>query len=348
MGKNSEYNRALREKKRKKLSDLEKMLPHYCIPYLDEKELNSQLNTVISYAYDLITFFEFLKEENPQLKNTDVKDIPLSFLENLSFEDINEYQKYLSYHNGEHKHLNEEKGIARRMSALRGFFEFVCTHGYLKNNPTVGAAKRKKQPKKDIVRLNSDEVHAVLDVVSNSDVSTERQRRFCEKTQLRDTAILTLLLNTGIRVSECVGLDVDDINFKENSLTVVRKGGNTAILYFNEDVENALRDYMENERLAYLDDPEEKALFLSLRKQRIAVRSIQQMVKKYAQIAVPEKNISPHKMRSTYGTALYRQSGDIRLVADVLGHVDINTTAKHYAAIEDEHRRKAAKINPYD
>ena len=281
MAQNSEYQRSLREKKLKKLKHLERMLPDYVKPYLDEKELVSQINTVISYAYDLITFFCFLKEENPLVKCEEIKDIPSEILESLSFEDINEYQRYLSYNDGEYTHMNEEKGIARRMSALRGYFEFATTHHYLKNNPTIGAAKRKKHHKKDIIRLNNEEVSEFMRVIDETDLATDRQKAFCKKTKLRDNAILTLLLNTGIRVSECVGLDVDDLNFKENSMRVIRKGGNIAILYFNEATEEALKDYIQNERPHYCQDDSETALFLSNRKKRMAVRSIEAMVKKF-------------------------------------------------------------------
>lgn len=349
MGADSEYNKKLHLKRLEKLHNLEAILPVYCMPFLDDKELTSQINTVISYAYDLITFFQFLKEKNPLLKTiAEIKDIELSLLDNLSFEDINEFQRYLSYNNGENRHVNKEKGIARRMSAVRGFYEFMCQHHYLKNNPTLGAAKRKKTPKKDIIRMNSDEVNTLMDTVINTELKVStRQRTLLEKTNLRDTAIFTLFLNTGIRVSECVGLDIDDLNFEENSFSVVRKGGNTQILYFNVQTAEALKEYIEFERPGLCTDDKEKALFLSLRKRRITVRSVELLVKKFTQMAVPGKKLTPHKMRSTYGTALYRETGDIRLVADVLGHKDINTTAKHYAAIEDEHRRRAATIDPY-
>ena len=81
-----------------------------------------------------------------------------------------------------------------------------------------------------------------------------------------------------------------------------------------------------------------------MQKKRISNRAVQNLVKKYAKIVTPLKNISPHKLRSTYGTALYQETGDIYLVADVLGHKDVNTTRKHYAAISDEKRRMAARM----
>ena len=150
------------------------------------------------------------------------------------------------------------------------------------------------------------------------------------------------MLNTGIRVSECNGLDLNDVDFIVNSLTIVRKGGGQDIIYFNDDVAETLKDYINGER-EYINPVEghESALFYSLQGKRISIDAIENLVKKYAKMVVPNKNITPHKLRSTYGTALYRETGDIRLVADVLGHENINTTIDYYAAIEDEHKKQA-------
>ncbi|MCR5102549.1 MAG: tyrosine-type recombinase/integrase [Butyrivibrio sp.] len=347
MGKDSAYYEELEEKKILKYRSISKLLPDYAVKYLDDKKRSCQINTAINYALDLKYFFEFLQEVNPLLKDMPLKSIPIDILDNLSFDDINEYQDYLELNTGDNKHKNVGKSIERHMSALRGMYKYLCIHRYLTNDATAGASSRKKV-NKAIIRMDSNEVHRFMNVIENSAMSSKHQADICTKLQQRDTAILTLLLHTGIRVSECVGLDIDDIDFEADTLRIVRKGGNESILYFDEDVHFALLDYIEGDRKRYMETAEEKALFLSSRKKRMAVRSIQEMVQKYAKIAVPNKKLSPHKMRSTYGTALYKETGDIRLVADVLGHKDINTTAKHYAAIEEEHRRQAAKIRPYD
>ena len=236
MGINSEYYKEKNKKRLTKLKEIEKALPPYVVSYLDDKELSSQINTVIAYAYDMQTFLKFLTERNTLLKNTAIKDISIDFLENLTFEDINEYQRYLRFNNpsdgSESEHQNQDKGIARRMAALRGFFEFACLHQYMKNNPTIGAAKRVKIPQKDIIRLNDEQVNTFLDVVSNTNIKGNKlQIQKCKKTQLRDTALITLLLNTGIRVSECAGLDLDDVNFNYRTISIVRKGGSDAHLY---------------------------------------------------------------------------------------------------------------------
>ena len=153
---------------------------------------------------------------------------------------------------------------------------------------------------------------------------------------------MTLLLGTGIRVSECVGLDLNDVDFKNNGIKIIRKGGYETVVYFGEEVEEALLSYISEREHIIAASGSENALFLSMQNRRISVRAVENLVKKYSQLVTSLKKITPHKLRSTYGTSLYREPGGVSLVADVLGHRDVNTTRKHYAAIEDERRRSAA------
>lgn len=155
---------------------------------------------------------------------------------------------------------------------------------------------------------------------------------------------MTLLLGTGIRVSECVGLDINDVDFENNGIKILRKGGNEVIIYFGDEVREALQDYLEERKNVIAIDGHNNALFLSMQKKRMSVKSVENLVKKYSRLVTKLKKITPHKLRSTYGTTLYQETGDIYLVADVLGHKDVNTTKKHYAAIEDSRRRGAAKV----
>lgn len=198
-----------------------------------------------------------------------------------------------------------------------------------------------KSTKKEIVRLDADEVGNLLDEVETGDKLTDNQKYFHEKTKIRDVAILTLMLGTGIRVSECVGIDIGDVDFKNSGIKIRRKGGNETVVYFGREIEEALLDYIEERKHIIAVTGHENALFLSLQKKRMSVRSVEKLVKKYSSLITNLKKITPHKLRSTYGTSLYKETGDIYLVADVLGHKDVNTTRKHYAAIEDERRRKA-------
>ena len=199
-----------------------------------------------------------------------------------------------------------------------------------------------KLHEKEIIRLEGEEVAELLDTAELGKGITRHMEGYHERTKIRDCAILSLFLGTGIRISELVGLNDDSINFSDNSFVVTRKGGNKAILYFSDEVAAALEAYMEQKK----GDPKvprtETALFLSMQYRRITVRAVENLVKKYASIVTPLKHITPHKLRSTYGTSLYRETGDIYIVADVLGHRDVNTTRRHYAAITEDHRRQAA------
>ena len=156
-------------------------------------------------------------------------------------------------------------------------------------------------------------------------------------------ALTTLLLGTGIRVSECVGLDTTHVDFKNNGIKITRKGGNEVIIYFGDEVEEALTRYMEERKDIIPCEGHENALFLSMQKRRISIKSVENLVKKYSQMVTTMKKITPHKLRSTYGTMLYSNTGDIYLVADVLGHKDVNTTRRHYAHMLEDQRKKASK-----
>ena len=320
-------------------------LPAFAKDYFRAVEPTTSARTRISYAYDIRVFFHFLMENNPVYKNYTIDQFTLHDLERLEPIDIEEYQEYLKvYENDEKKQItNTEKGLARKMSALRSFYGYFYKRQAISKNPTL-LVDMPKLHEKAIIRLDTDEVAKLLDYVEHGGDNLTGQRKvYYEKTKNRDLAILTLLLGTGIRVSECVGLDLQDVDFKNNGIKVTRKGGNEMVVYFGDEVENALKTYMYTTRKATLPLPgHENALFLSTQRKRMGVQAVENMVKKYAREVTPNKKITPHKLRSTYGTALYKETGDIYLVADVLGHKDVNTTKKHYAAIDENRRRKAA------
>ena len=240
------------------------------------------------------------------------------------------------------ENTNGERGIKRKMSALRSFYAYYYKREMIHNNPTL-LVDMPKLHDKSIVKLDPDEVAALLDYIEHAgDTLTGQKKTYYEKTKERDLAIFTLLLGTGIRVSECVGLDVDDVDFQNYGIKVHRKGGNEMIVYFGDEVAQALEDYLAvREGITPLPG-HEHALFYSTQRRRIGVKAVENLVKKYAREVTTTKKITPHKLRSTYGTALYEETGDIYLVADVLGHKDVNTTRKHYADLGDAHRRKAA------
>lgn len=326
----------------KKLRDLIRELPPFCAEFFRGIEPRTSSRTRIAYAYDLKIFFEFLQKENPVLSHLSVREISLDHLEQLTVTDLEEYMEYLKYRFNEKNQevVNKERGIMRKISSLKSFYNYFFRNEKIRTNPAA-LVRMPKLHEKEIIRLDIDEVAELLDEVEQGNSLTDKQKAFHEKTKVRDLAILTLLLGTGIRVSECVGLDIADVDFKNGGIRIHRKGGKEVTIYFGDEVEEALLSYLEEREGVQPESGHEEALFLSLQRKRMSVRSVENLVKKYAKIVTPLKNITPHKLRSTYGTNLYRETGDIYLVADVLGHSDVNTTKKHYAALEDERRRSA-------
>lgn len=326
-----------------KLRKLLGELPRFCRQFFIGIESTTSSRTRIAYAYDVGCFFDYLHTTNPICSKMDIKDFPISILDEITPMDIEEYLSYLKYYekNGT-EHTNDERGIKRKLASLRSFYRYYFKNELILNDPAI-KVDMPKIHEKNIIRLDIDEVANLLDEVESGENLTERQKKYHEKTKNRDLALMTLLLGTGIRVSECVGLDMEDVDFRNNGIKIHRKGGAEVIVYFGDEVRNVLLAYMVERQKITAEDGSINALFLSLQNKRLNVRSVENLVKKYSQLVTSLKHITPHKLRSTYGTSLYRETGDIYLVADVLGHKDVNTTRKHYAAIDEDRRRSAAK-----
>ena len=317
-------------------------LPPFCKLFFRGIEEYTSTRTRLAYAYDIRLFFEYLHEKNSICARMDIKDYPISLLDNITRIDIEEYMEYIAFYEKDGKEItNDERGKARKLASLRSFYNYYFENEMIEKNPAALVPLPKRHDK-EIIRLEPHEVAILLDQVEDGSKLTQKELEYHKKTKIRDVALLTLLLGTGIRVSECVGLNISDINFETNGLKIRRKGGNETIIYFGEEVETALLDYLEQRERIIPAEGHENALFLSLQHKRLSVRSVENLVKKYAARVTSLKKITPHKLRSTYGTTLYQETGDIYLVADVLGHKDVNTTRKHYAALEDERRRRAA------
>lgn len=337
------YHETIAIQNETKLRELLFTLPKFCREFFIGIEPSTSSRTRIAYAYDLGIFFEFLHETNSFCAKMEITEFPLSLLEQLTPFDIEEYLQYLKYYVRDGvEHTNDERGLMRKLASLRSFYNYFFQKEIIEKNPAQ-LVKMPKLHEKNIVRLDIDEIALLLDEVESGEKLTARQRVYHEKTKHRDLAILTLLLGTGIRVSECVGLNIKDIDVKNNGIKIHRKGGAEVIVYFGDEVADALDLYLAERRHQIPADGNTDALFLSMQNRRIGVRTVENLVKKYARLVTTVKNITPHKLRSTYGTTLYQETGDIYLVADVLGHKDVNTTKKHYAAQAEERRRMAAK-----
>jgi site-specific recombinase XerD len=331
-----------------KLRRIQDDLPAFTADFFRSLGQNTTIKTRINYAYDLRMFFRFLLDNHPFFAKMSIDKIKAENLDEISAEDIDLFLDYISVYQKENEKgttlemQNEEKGKARKLAAIRSMYRFYLKRKMIEKNPAM-LVDAPKIHDKNIIRLEPNETADLLDEVEFGNDLTEHQQLYHEKTKARDLAIVTTLVGTGMRVSECVGINIDDIDFEINGVKVTRKGGNQSVLYFGDEVAQALKAYIEERKNIYVQPGNENALFLSMQGKRITTRSVQLLVKKYSQVSVKLKKITPHKLRSTYGTNLYQETGDIYLVADVLGHNDVNTTRKHYAKLEETRRQKAPK-----
>lgn len=322
----NEYTKNLDIKNEELLEKNLDVLPFFCRDFFVAMKMERKSSrTLLSYSYDIMSFLKYMNEV-AEISIEEVKD-----LEKITARDIEYYLASLSG-------TTSDCGSYRKLCCIHSFYGYYHRHGDIEKNPSILVNKVKVR-EKNIIYLEPNEVSTLLDAVEKGNMLDRNQQAYHTRTKYRDLAIFTLFLGTGIRVSELVGLDLNDIDFDSCSIRITRKGGNEAIVYFCIEVAEALSDYIEIERPFFKPDEAAKdALFLSLKHNRLTVRAVENLVKKYS-IGVTLKKITPHKLRSSFGTNLYAETNDIYLVADALGHKDVNVTKKHYAGLSE--RRKS-------
>ena len=348
---NNRYRDEVDAKRILQIRDITRGLPQACSDFLRSIAISTSSLTRLAYAIDLNTFFSFLHDERIAFSEKEIRLMDDRDLEKLSRSDIIAYTEYLTYYlkNADDDSVpnkifvNHDLAIKRKLCTVRSFYDYLFKNQRISSNVTE-LVPLPKIHEKPIIRLSKEEMVRMLEQAQTGDKLSKQQQKFQKITAKRDYAILSLFLGTGIRVSECIGMNIADVDLENNAFIVTRKGGNQVVLYFPTEVADALAEYMEERETIETVQGHEDALFLSLQRRRITQRAVQNLVKKYASVAAPLKSrISPHKLRSTYATNLYNETGDIYLVADVLGHTSVDTTRKHYADMTDARRRMAAE-----
>lgn len=316
-------------------------LPSYTKNFFRSIQQSKSSRTRLGYARDIKAFYEYIVECYTEKALNSPKDVTLEVLSSLDAMFIDDYMDYLQmYKKNGRTYTNGKAAIKRKICSLSVFYSYYYKNDLVDQNP-VAKVERPRIPDKQIVRMDPAETAQFLDTVEYGLNLTNKQLQYHDKTKNRDLALLTLMLSTGIRISECIGLDIHHIDFDNMCIKITRKGGKEAIVYFSDEAIEPLQVYLEERKKITPVEGHENALFLSSQRKRISVRTVENLVKKYSRTAVPLKHITPHKLRSTFGTALYQETSDIYLVADVLGHTDVNTTRKHYADIDNERKRLA-------
>lgn len=340
------YKEQTQNEYRQKLNYLLDNLPDFCKTYFYGREHRLSPLSSVSYAYNLSVFFNYLCDNNQYFKQKGVKRIDINDLSLLTSEDIEEFLHWLRFHDNNGNVVNNKPStIEHYLSSINGLYTYFIKRKHLTFNP-VDAIDREKKKKKQIIRLEGDEKIRLLSSVSHGVGLNQRQLQFHDKNKERDLAIVQLFLNTGIRISELIGINVSDLNFETHSISIIRKGGNYQSVYFSDNTQLILKEYLDVRHKYYPTDDEE-ALFLNRDGNRISARSVQILVKKYKKAALPDKKqeITPHKLRSTFATESLRATHDIELVSEQLGHASLSVT-QVYADYNDQARIDARNNIP--
>ena len=340
----AEFNYAKSQQK-KNIDDTIAMLesmPPFVDYYFKANSLVLSASSQHSYMYDIYNFLKWWHDLLPELRNTELHDMTT---DNIAKVTPNDILDYIAFMRNESDVFLSESTLARRCAALNSLFAHLKQYSVIPVNPMVDVKRPKVKKDKRIIRLDDDEVERFFASILYGTGLSEHQRKYVENTRQRDFAIATLLLTSGIRVSEMVGLNIDDISFSNCRIQITRKGGKRQYIPLSDDTLQILQEYLQVRKTISPPLPEDNtALFLSTQHTRMTTATVQNLIKKFAKAAGIDKPITPHKLRKTYGTNLYNKTRDIYLVANALGHDSVTTTTKHYVASDEEDLMKVRNL----
>ena len=316
--------------------------PDYLNSFLNYSEsiLNKSPNSVKEYNYDLNMFLKFIKihfklTNEDDFSKIEIKDISIDTIKKIKLDDIHTFLSYMT-----REQRSKAATRARKVSTIRIFFAYLNEKAELIDTNPALHLETPKQDKRLPKYLSLDDSKKLLDAASNED----------NRNSVRDTAIITLFLNCGMRLSELVGINLKDIDFNEYKLNVIGKGNKERTIYLNKACVKALNDYLvvrPKEGIKHDKKQSEKALFLSERRERISNRTVQHIVsKELEQAGLDTRKYSVHKLRHTAATLMYQYGQvDIRALQELLGHKSISTT-EIYTHVNNEQVRSAVERNP--
>ena len=302
--------------------------------------------TQYDYAFKMKIFLEYLHDNNQQFSKKTIKEITLHDLSLLTADNFAEFVAWIlrqpAFKNSSiRQEKNKPSTADNYLACLSSYMSFFCRNDMLTKNPLLGV-DRKKKTKKPIIYLRDDERSDYLNTVYTGVGLTNRQKSAWNRTKLRETCVVQILIDTGIRVSELVGLDINDVDLKHFRLSVQRKGDKADNVYFSDTTADLLAEYLAIRKSMPMENKNEQALFLvstgKYKGARLGVRSVEKMVKKFAKAAgIPEfQKITPHKLRSTYAMAMLHATGNEMIVKEQLGHENIATTALYSTGTEKD------------
>lgn len=337
---------------------------------------NKSPQTVYAYAQDISIFLKYLATDSLSKEIfTDPEQYTYDNLNRIEPDTISQYRGYVHAESIAHQdkvlrggyvskaarldptsHLDELEKIKRsarivkdlkgkattsnrKMASLRGYVNFLLNNKFINNNFLINVHNERIDDNQQIVYLKTDEITSLLGAVTDMQYKDEispQQKGHLKKSECRDYAILMFFIATGLRVSELASIDVKDLDFKNNEVSVLRKGNEERRVPFTDAVKEAICAYIELERPQMDPSGSEPALFLSNRGTRITTRSLERLVSKYAKAAEIPKPVFPHTLRKTFGSNYYQSTNDIAETSKLLNHKSVALTAKVYSAIDEE------------
>ena len=334
-----------------KVIDLAKEMPPFFTDYINGSRNVLSPKTLLSYTIKIKSFMEYLHKNSPYFSKKEIKNFTLDDMDLLDKRDIEEYTAYLSTEKIPAKKGSQyrtQSTIENHMASLSALWTYFYNNDDIKNNPFLKIRRYHPPKDKTVIHLKADQKNKFLETAETGSGMTEKQKQYHLRNSVRDNLICTLLLNTGIRVSELVSLDIDDIDLEDCSLNIIRKRGKSDTVYFSDETKEQIKEYLEI-RNFYQPTDDEHALFLvgigKYKGTRLSVRSVESLVKKVANASgiINAHEITPHKLRSTYAMDMLKATGNLSLVKEQLGHENVATT-QIYAKADKEAQKSARNI----
>ena len=326
----------------KKIEELLSDLPDFVSDFIYNFGQVEKYATKLEYCRDIKVFLEFIVNYLPDFADKEIKELSLQDMEKVDTLDINRYLTLLS---GDPKSGHKSTTVKRKRASLSSMYGFFLNSGKISKNP-VASTRTIKVPEKSVVYLTNEEQSILLNTVRYGTNLRESVAKRHNKYADRDSAMFLLLLDTGLRVSEMLDTDISDYNLTECSVVVRRKGGDIQTVYFSDECAEYIKIYFDNQRVKYRLADSEIPAFTTVSGNRLGVRAVEMLVKKYVSACMPEKTkiISPHKLRSSFAMSFYEASeNDILLLQKKLNHKSIATT-NIYAKASDTAMRESRML----
>ncbi len=335
----SEALMVVTDPKTAKLFEYVDKLPPDCEPFLLETGTETAMSTRLAYAFELYSFFGWLIQMSPTFYNIDSpKDFSKEDLRRITSQEVSRYISRMMDKG------RAERTVARKRAALSSFFTYLTDNRILEYNPVAAAVHVKVHQSDEVLHLDVEEQISLLDSVDSGNKLSDAQFKYHDRYKTRDYALVLLLLDTGMRVSELHQIDIGDISLRDRSVLVVRKGGNMQTLYFSDEAYEALNELIRAYKKKGMT-ANNIPLFQTAKGNRLGIRAIENLVKKYTVAAIPGKGgkLSPHKMRSSFAMGYYEAEKDILALQRKLGHKSLAAT-NIYAKATDKKMQETRSV----